>query len=166
MSEFTVEIETVRLRYRPKRIMTLFVGESAPASGKFFYCGDTALKRYMQKAMDAAGFGRGGDFFECFKAYGWYLDDLVLTPVNMLTPSQRKIQCLGAQKSLADRIAQYRPSAIVPILLGIKKIVKKAAIEAGSTAPHYPVPFPGNSHQRRFLSEMALILPKLPKETD
>jgi hypothetical protein len=61
--------------------------------------------------------GGGGDFLERFKAYGWYLDDLVLMPVNNLTKSERRAKCLAAEKSLADRIVKYRPLAIVSLLL-------------------------------------------------
>ena len=43
-------VEVTRARYRPDRITTLFVGESAPASGAFFYHGDSAMLRYMQQA--------------------------------------------------------------------------------------------------------------------
>ena len=118
----------------------------------------------MRKAIEAAGLGGRGDFLDRFKAFGWYLDDLALTPVNDLPPSQREMECLGAQKSLAARIAEYNPRAIVPLLLGIKDIVKAAADDAGNTAPHYPVPFPGQGNQERFQEEMKHILPKLPRE--
>ena len=57
-------VESVRARYRPERILTLFVGESAPHSGKFFYLGNTALKRHMQEAMEAAGMGGSDEFLE------------------------------------------------------------------------------------------------------
>ena len=43
-------VEITRARYRPDRITTLFVGKSAPASGAFFYHGDSAMLRYMQRA--------------------------------------------------------------------------------------------------------------------
>jgi hypothetical protein len=79
--------------------MTLFVGESAPDSGAFFYYGNTALSRHMDAAMKAAGLVGNGDFLERFKAYGWYLDDLVLTPVNHLPKSQRKRECRDAKKT-------------------------------------------------------------------
>src|SRR5229473_704723 len=49
MSHNMEAVEATRARFRPERITTLFVGESAPDSG---------------------------DFFTRFKAYGWYLDDL------------------------------------------------------------------------------------------
>ena len=80
MSHDLQAVEATRKRFRPEQITTLFVGESAPASGDFFYNGNTALKRHMQRAMENS-LGEGGDFFERFKAYGWYLDDLVLIPV-------------------------------------------------------------------------------------
>ena len=158
------DVETTRKRYRPRRIVTLFVGESAPSSGKFFYCGNTALKRYMEQALQSAGLAGDDDFLERFKAYGWYLDDLVLTPVNNLQKAERRKQCRDAQNSFAERIVNYRPQAIVPMLFSIKEIVKAAADEAGSNAPIYPVPFAGNGQQRRFFQEMARILPKLPRE--
>ena len=80
--------------------------------------------------MTAAGLISSGDFPEQFKAHGWYLDDLVLTPVNRL--------------------------------LSIEDIVEDAAIAAGSDAPRYAVPFPGNGQQARFRKEMARLLPSLP----
>jgi hypothetical protein len=151
------------MRYRPERIMTLFVGESAPASGKFFYCGNTAMATNMEKALATARLRGEGDFRDRFKAYGWYLDDLVLTPVNRLGTSQRKVLCLEAEKDLADRIAEYRPLAIVTLMLGIKSIVYAAAATAGCKADLFAVPFPGMGQQGRFHEAMADILPKLPR---
>src|SRR5262249_28972070 len=131
--------------------------------GKFFYLGNTALKRHMQETMEAAGLSGSVDFLERFKSFRWYLDDLVLTPVNQLTPIERKAACLNAGKSLAERIVKYRPEAIVPLLYSIKDIVQDAARDAGSDAPCYPVPFAGMGQQNRFREEMARILPKLPR---
>src|SRR5271169_5302145 len=88
-------MEATRARFRPERITTLFVGESAPASGDFFYYGNTAMLRNMRRAVEQA-LGEDGDFLPRFKAYGWYLDDLVLTPVNQLTKAQRNSKCLDA----------------------------------------------------------------------
>jgi hypothetical protein len=63
----------------------------------------------------------------------------------------------------SNRIAEYRPLAIVSILLRIKDIVEAAAISAGSDAPRFAVPFPGVGQQVRFLRKMADILPRLPR---
>jgi hypothetical protein len=79
---------------------------------------------------------------------------------------QRKAKCLDAQKNLADRIAAYRPEAIVSLLIVIKPFVDAAAAMAGSNVPRYAVPFPGMRHQARFQAAMARIIPKLPRLTE
>jgi hypothetical protein len=72
----------------------------------------------MQRAVETAlGESRCSNFLDRFKAYGWYLDDLVLKPVNNLKRSQRMAECRGAQNSLKDRIVEYRPLAIVSLVL-------------------------------------------------
>lgn len=152
--------EVLRASFRPAIITTLFVGESAPHNGTFFYDGNNAMLSYISRAT-ASVLG-GGDFLQRFKAAGWYLDDLVLTPINHLTMPERKLLCLGAQSDLAKRIAIYRPEAIVSLLKFIHPTVEAAAREAGSTAPLYSVPFPGTGQQGRFALAMAEIVPRLP----
>src|SRR4029079_9910619 len=122
MSHDLEAVEATRTRFRPTKITTLFVGESAPVSGDFFYYGNNAMLTHMQRAVEQA-LGVGGNFLERFKGYGWYLDDLVLTPVNHLTKTDRYAQCVGAQASLAARIAEDQPLAIVSLMIGIKNIV-------------------------------------------
>ncbi|QHP69821.1 hypothetical protein EI171_22510 [Bradyrhizobium sp. LCT2] len=158
-----IDVETTRASYRPDRITTLFVGESAPASGDFFYYGNNAMLRHMQRATEAV-LGGGDDFLERFKSYGWFLDDLVLTPVDKLAPSERRAKCLAATDSLRDRIAAYRPLAIVSVLVSIKSIVEAAAKAAGSNVPVFGVPFPGMGQQARFHRKMIEIVPQLPRE--
>ena len=155
-------VEAARARFRPERITTLFVGEFAPASGDFFYYGNTAMFRHMQRAVERA-LGESDDFLRRFKDYGWYLDDLVLAPVNKLTKAQRQAKCLNAQSSLADRIAAYQPEAIVSLLIVIEPFVEAASIIAGSNAPRYAVPFPGMGQQTRFQAAMGRVIPRLPR---
>ncbi|HEY4345452.1 MAG TPA: hypothetical protein VGN05_13965 [Parvibaculum sp.] len=155
-------VEATRARFRPARITTLFVGESAPASGAFFYYDNSAMACHMKRAIELA-FGKSADFLESFKAYGWYLDDLVLMPVNKKTKLERQKECRMAQNCLAERIAKYRPLAIVSLLLSIEPNVDAAADKAGSSVPRFPLPFPGMGHQARFQTEMAAIIRKLPK---
>jgi hypothetical protein len=108
--------------------------------------------------------GASNNFLDSFKAYGWYLDDLVLIPVNHLTKSECKAKWLCAQNSLADRIAEHQPLAIVSLLLGMQHIiVDAAATAAGSRAPRFAVAFPGMGQQARFRSDMARIIPMLPR---
>jgi hypothetical protein len=157
-------IECIRRRYRPERIVTLFVGESAPQSGKFFYAGTTHMLTHMQRAVEMA-LGKNGYFLRRFESYGWYLDDLVLEPVDTLPKSKREALCIGAMKSLADRIAGYSPRAIVTVLQRIAPTVEAAAVMAGHSGPRFTVPFPGMGQQTRFHNEMQRILPLLPRLT-
>jgi hypothetical protein len=165
MSHDMEAVEATRTRFRPERITTLFVGESAPASGDFFYYGNNAMLRYMREAVEDS-LGESGDFFERFKANGWFLDDLVLTPVDQLSGPARKAKCLHAQTSLATRIAEYKPLAIVSLLKRVEKNVAAAAIAAGSNALRFAVPFAGHGNQPRFNAEMVRLIPTLPRLLD
>lgn len=156
------DVELIRQEYRPERITTLFVGESAPHSGKFFYSGNTAMLANMRGAVEAA-LGEEGDFLQRFKSFGWYLDDLVLTPVDHLARSERETACAKALQSLADRIRSYSPTAIVSLLRRITPMVEAAASMARHTGPVYSVPFPGMGQQARFYLEMQRIVPLLPR---
>jgi hypothetical protein len=117
----------------------------------------------MEDVMNAAGLGGNDNFLERFKSYGWYLDDLVLEPVDGLPKLERRAKCREARSSLTTRIREYHPLAIVSLLRSIEEYVEDAAIAAGSTAARYSVPFAGNGQQGRFKIAMAHILPKLPK---
>jgi hypothetical protein len=152
------EIEPLRLQYRPERITVLFVGEAPPASDSFFYRGNSGLTNYMRNALG----GPKGDieFLNWFKARGWYLDDLVTAPIENLR--ERRKKCREARASLAARIAEYQPAAIVCLLKSICDDVEIAASKANSKAALYTVPFAGQGHQTKFNDEMKRILPALP----
>ena len=148
--------EVTRLAFRPERITTLFVGESVPKNGKFIYDGGTMMERHMQA-------GTAVPLAE-FKARGWYIDDLVLTPVDQMSYNsrERKAACAAARDSLAQRIAEYRPEAIVVLQRSISADVVAAVAMARSDAKVYHVRFPGNGQQGNFKSDMEAILPLLP----
>jgi len=132
-------------------------------SGDFFYSRETQMLRNMRSAVEQA-FGATENFLSTFKQYGWYLDDLVLEPINDLKrKSKRETKWWEAKKQLAMRIKEYRPEAIVTLLLGMKHVVNEAASEAGFCGTLHAVPFPGNGQQNRFAIEMAKILPELPR---
>ena len=117
--------EELRASYRPDRITTLFVGESAPYAGTFFYNETSGLFREVKKAF------RGKEFFlEDFRRNGFYMDDLVREPVNQLDGKSRRLLCHQAVASLAKRLEDYKPNAIVILLHRIKPMVLDAMSEA------------------------------------
>lgn len=153
--------EDVRARYRPERITTLFVGESPPYKGGFFYSGRCNL---LYRFRETIGFeGTAEQFLAQFRAQGWFLDDLCLEPVDDPDEKKdRKRKWREAQAGLADRIRTYQPLAIVVFVMGIAPIVREAVRSSGCTAKVYTLPFPGRYHAGRFQQEMADILPILP----
>ena len=151
-------LEELRHSFRPPLVTTLFVGESAPAGGTFFYAADAQLYRTMRSA-----FGGDGDFLAHFKARGWFLDDLVLVPVNQLKAGERRRLHREWLPSLAERIAAYRPRLVVSLLLSIGGVVAEAVARSGIAGlGHHALPYPGNRQQLRFKRELSHIVDRLP----
>jgi hypothetical protein len=149
--------ERVRSSFRPDRITTLFVGESAPHGGTFFYNQDSGLFREIRKSF------RGQTrFLEDFKRNGFYLDDLVLEPVNHLRARDRRSLCRDAVSSFVERLKDYNPKAIVVLLMSIRPMALDAIRAAGLSCPVYCTPYPGFGNQLRFHRAMSEIIPNLP----
>jgi hypothetical protein len=144
--------------FRPQRIVTLFVGESPPHGGTFFYKADSILYRAMKEA-----FAGSDNFLAEFKARGFFLEDLVHEPVNRIKDTGlRNEMRLKAVTGLAVRMADYRPAAVVAVMCAIEPMVADAIREVGLGVPLYTTPFPGRYHRRQFMDEMTEIIPKLP----
>ncbi len=120
------DVERIRRGFKPDSIATLFVGESAPKGGTFFYKGDSGLFREMRKA-----FKGGPDFLADFRKKNFYLDDLVLHPIDGLDRRKRREQCRNSVDSLSRRLKEYSPDAIVVIGHGIDKFIRTAAKSVG-----------------------------------
>ncbi len=152
-------LEEVRARFRPEKITTLFVGESAPHSGRFFYKEDSNLYRHMRQA-----FGGGDDFLVRFKSKCFYLDDLALEPINQIRASAARREArLRAIPSFAKRLIDYQPEAVVVLMRGIEPMVRIAMRRALLSVPFQVVTFPiHHKNVLRFRLEMETILPQLP----
>ena len=159
-----MKIEDIRSSFRPAEIRVLFVGESAPQSGKFFYKGNSQVYGYMEKYLGQKLFQTHNNFLENFKAAGYYFDDLVLTPVNKAPRNEQKRLRIQAVPSLAKRIKDYNPIVVVALLKRIEENVRKAVLLSGVDACFCATHFPGNGQQRKFECDIEQILPKL-KET-
>jgi hypothetical protein len=152
-----IQFENLRQSYRPDRIATLFVGESAPHGGTFFYNQDSGLFREIRKAFS----GNDG-FLADFKQKGFYLDDLVLEPVNHLARRDRVGLCRESIASFSERLKDYRPQAIVILLKSIQPMVLAAMQRAGLSYIPFCTPYPGFGNQPRFQQAMSTIIPNLP----
>ena len=79
------KIEVIRRKYKPAKIKILFIGESPPAGGTFFYDGNSNLAKYTKSAFEncfGTSISQMPEFLRFFKEQGCFLDDLCLYPIN------------------------------------------------------------------------------------
>ncbi|MBU1698531.1 MAG: hypothetical protein KJ970_11060 [Candidatus Eisenbacteria bacterium] len=147
-----MEIEALRQSFRPRNVKLLMIGESAPASGRFFYKTSnmtSTTARVFESVYDMK-FSSMDAFLRFFMVKGCYLDDLSLIPVNKMPRREREKTLREGIPRLAGRIENVKPTVIVIALKKIEKHVREAIALTGLTVPVYVLPFPGQGHQRVF----------------
>lgn len=155
-----MKIEELRRSYKPKQVRLLLVGESAPASGKFFY-DRSSMTTFTSRAFERAfniKFEDTPSFLNFFQEQDCYLDDLSLIPVDKMKAGDREDALNKSIESLAIRLREYNPEVVAVALKKIEKHVIKAMNIAGICRPLYVLPFPGNGHQNKFIQGLCDIL--------
>jgi hypothetical protein len=156
----TMDTELIRQLYRPSDIRLLLVGESPPASKKFFYVKSAMTKHTAQafKKAYGASFRDDEEFLHYFKICGCYLDDLCHDPVDDLPKAQRE-ECLKTSiDGLAQRICEMNPSVLAIVLKKIERYVQEAVCKSGRQPKVFVLPFPGNGHQTKYINQLCEIL--------
>ncbi len=153
--------ERLRRGYRPERVRILFVGEAPPASGRFFYAGDSGLYRAIRDAFGAAfPGGRPARFLDAFRARGCYLVDLCPRPVDRLGASARQRARRSGEARLAGFVHRTRPEAVVVVVRSIAPNVRRALARAGWTGRSVELAYPGRwkRHRDAFLRDLPPFL--------
>jgi hypothetical protein len=152
------QLERLRRRFRPDRLRLLFVGESPPASGRFFYQGDSGLYRAMRDAFQSVDPAiSDANFLARFQAVGCYLIDLCPKPVDHLDSKARRAVCLANESSLSRTIARVHPPAIATVVRSIEGNIAQAACRAGWHGPVLHLPYPGRWSRHRNLFVDTLV---------
>jgi hypothetical protein len=149
--------ERIRRRYRPAVVRLLFIGESPPASGRFFYQRDCGLYRAIRDAfrgIDPSITDEG--FLTVFQSSGCYLIDTCNDPVDDLDLKSRRAACVASEASLSRRIGGLEPASIVTLLRSIQNNVRRAVELAGWSGPILEVPYPGRWARNREIFVEAL----------
>src|SRR5208283_5674029 len=117
-----MDLEEIRDIYRPDKIKILFVGESPPASGKFFYKGGamTAFTLHAFVRAYDCSFPNQKEFLAAFKSFGCFLDDLSHSPVNCLKGKAREQVLQDNIDLLADRIRKAEPEVVIAVFRKIR----------------------------------------------
>lgn len=150
--------ERLRRRYRPDDVRVLFVGESPPASGRFFYLQDSGLYRAVLETFQRVDASIDHtNFLSVFAGTGCYLVDLCAEPVDRLEPAPRRAACRAGEAVLARTITRLRPPMIVSVVRSIERNVNRAALGACSRGEILRLPYPGRWQRSRaaFCDELA-----------
>ena len=153
--------EALRRSYRPAKIKMLFIGEAAPASGKFFYHQDSGLYRVVRDAFHSIDASICDEnFLSVFQSSGCYLVDACPRPVDRLAGQARRDICCGGESLLSRRIRNLQPAVIVSLLRSIHGNVERAALKAGWRGEVLNLPYPGRwiRHREIFLE---MLVPRL-----
>jgi hypothetical protein len=142
--------ERLRQSYRPTRVRILFVGESPPASGRFFYRADSGLYRAIRDAFSLAfpTINRI-DFLRDFQRLGCYLVDLCAKPVDRLRRHQSREVCAQGEPRLARTLRKLSPTLVVVVVRSIGPNVKRAEYQAGWQGQHFELAYPGRWQRNR-----------------
>ena len=152
--------ENLRNNYKPDNIEVLFVGESRPKGGTFFYQGDSALYKETKKAFDKY-FDQDIFKLDKFKLWGCWLYDICENPVNHLSNEERRSTIQENIPELESFIKQESPK----IIIVCKKTLVEPKIRDSDIMHTYQVgnnifflPFPSNGNQRRYREELIIVL--------
>ena len=135
----------IRESYLPDELRVLFIGESPPESGKFFYCANTLLHDATREAFAAGSRAFRGDaeFPRAFERAGCYLEDLADEPVNGLKGAKRRQACKAGIEPLAERIKGFTPRVVVTVGYGVSDYIGRSLELAGlAETEREKLPFP------------------------
>ncbi len=144
--------EDLRNYYKPDDIEVLFVGESRPQGGTFFYKEDSALYRETKKAFNEY-FGQPIFTLDNFKQWNCWLYDICDEPINGLPDGERS-NCIHTNISrLVALVQQEKPKLIIVCKITLVKpeisisdIMKSYRDEESI----FFLPFPGNGNQKKY----------------
>jgi len=149
--------ERLRRRYQPARVRMLFVGESPPASGRFFYQADSGLYRAIRQTFVAAFPElKDADFLESFRNLDCYLIDLCGSPVDRMTPKNRQLACARGEMRLGATIRRLNPEVVVTVVRSIAANVRRAIARAKWQGELVELPYPGRWESHRVEFERTL----------
>ena len=158
-----MDIERIREGYLPKRVKILFVGESPPVRGNFFYLGDD-FTNHTQKAFEEAlgdEFDTFIDFLCAFREMGCFLDDISHEPVNDMENVERENVLQECTGQCAERLSIYSPDIIVVTPKQIRDHINAAILIAGlQVIPCHLLPYPAWNRNNigNYISQLTEIL--------
>jgi hypothetical protein len=164
-----MEYKEMRDRYMPKILRAIFILESPPKSGAYFYNSAGSVKEQLFKAfMQFAKIEhKNKEEGLCqFQSRGFLVVDASYEPVNNLKEKDRENKILENYELLLHDLSQLNPDKSVPLVLVKKNVCElleprlknKGFIVANNGVS---LPFPGTGRQRDFRERIMPIAASL-----
>lgn len=156
----------LRNKYRPKNLKIVFVVESPPASGQYFYDEDGSVSEPLFFAMmKLLKFNPQNkrDGLCYFAESGHFLVDATYEPVNKFTGKIRENKILKNFENLvADlkKLGDPKKINIILIKANICHLLEPRLLSSGFNVQNngMVIPFPTHGHQNRFLSQTQKVI--------
>lgn len=156
-----MDCETIRNNYKPHTVRILFIGESCPQGGTFFYKGDSNLYKHTKQAFEQANI----DFsLDQFKEYECWLYDVCDVPVNGLQHHERREHIILGLPRLLATVKELSPKYIIVVKKGdMREIIFKNVCTHGFVDQEtiFNVPFPACGRQTEYKNELSAIIKKI-----
>ncbi|SIQ94709.1 hypothetical protein SAMN05920897_11925 [Alkalispirochaeta americana] len=155
----------LRNKYLPEILRIIFILESPPASGKYFYdeTGSTTEPLYneIMKALHYKPIDKK-DGLEHFKNQGFFLVDSTYKPINKMKYKERESTILSDFNNLIDDLESINgiESQLILIKANICRLLEEKLKLKGFRVlnEEIVVPFPSSGQQKRFHIEISKIL--------
>ena len=168
-----------RNRYRPKKIRLVFVAESPPSSGGFFYFPETIGKDHLfRETMKALrlwplskpmkkGLNKRV-LLEEFQSQGLFLIDTCRLPVDKLSDKERRVAIDREAPGLARRVEDLNPRGVIIVKKTIYAPVLDALVRVGlgdRVLNSRELPFPSHGKQTQYRKRLRRLMKRriLPK---
>lgn len=148
----------LRNSYIPQVCRVIFVCESPPASGRYFYDPNGSVSEPLFRALmkDVLKFlpASKGDGLKEFAERGFFLLDATYSPVNHLSRSERAATILRDFPILLKSLREYATSETLIILVKtnvcdlLELRIKNAGLSVGNNGLR--IPFPSSGRQSEF----------------
>ena len=173
-SALVERFRAARDQYRPGRVKLLWIAESPPTSGSYFYFQKTTGGDHLfRETMRAVGLWPAGEIMkkgidkqpllERFQSKGFFLIDTCSYPVDKLPDGQRRRAIIDGTSSVLQMVSELNPNGIIIVKSNIYDPVKDALESsgfAGKILNQRPLPFPSHGRQQSYRKRISDILRK------
>jgi hypothetical protein len=163
-----MEYKHLRKLFQPARIQAIFILESPPKSGEYFYDPDGRLTEHLFAAMmqllKYTPMHKRDSLGE-FQKRGFMVVDASYVPVNDLKGKYRDERTMSQSFALLEDIGILNPNKTIPLILvkaNICRLMEPLLKKQGFLVVNEGtvVPFPSSGQQTNFREKIALVIEK------